>query len=273
MSAFGRGPVFSILIANYNGGKYIQRALEGAINQTYKNIEIIVVDDGSVDDSIKIIESLNAENIFVYKNKMNYGCGYTKKRCVDLSSGDICGFLDADDCLASDAVENMVRLHLERVDAAIVYSNYYECDKNLKVIKVHSSKNRNSKNSHLEDHRISHFATFKKSKYKETPGINPKYRRAVDQDLYYKLEEVGEIHHYDCSLYYYRGHSESISRGGDYSLIASRYWHLEAIRDAFHRRGLGAEGMEAEFVYLVERLLKQKAMHRRFIKMVRRWLI
>ncbi|MGJ8661800.1 MAG: glycosyltransferase, partial [Bacteroidota bacterium] len=192
-------PLFSILIANYNGGKYIGKSLEGAINQTYPNIEIVVVDDGSLDDSIEILDRFKRDNICVYKNDKNYGCGYTKKKCIDLSSGEIFGFLDADDYLASDAVEEMVRLHVTRVDAAIIYSNYYECDENLKILKTHRSKNSSSQKTHLKDHRISHFATIKTSKYEETSGINPNFKRAVDQDLYYKLEEVGEVHHYDSS--------------------------------------------------------------------------
>ena len=92
-------PLFSILIANYNNGKYLQACLDSVFAQTYTNWEIILVDDASKD---KISSALykkydNHPQIHIFYNEKNKGCGYTKRRCVELGNGEICGFLDPDD--------------------------------------------------------------------------------------------------------------------------------------------------------------------------------
>ena len=72
-------PLFSVLIANYNNARYIEESIESVFNQTYSNWEIIIVDDDSNDNSIKLLEKFkNEDRIKIYKNEENKGCGYTK---------------------------------------------------------------------------------------------------------------------------------------------------------------------------------------------------
>ena len=125
-------PLFSIMIANHNDGKYIQEALASVEKQTYKNYEVVIVDDGSDDDSNNILKELESKsNYRVYYNDKNYGCGYTKRKCVELAKGELCGFLDADDALTNEALEVMVEKHLKHPDASLIYSRYHYCDKDL----------------------------------------------------------------------------------------------------------------------------------------------
>jgi glycosyltransferase involved in cell wall biosynthesis len=97
--------LFSILIANYNNGKYLEDALQSIFKQTYENWEIVIVDDASTDESQKVYEiHKNNPKVKLYFNEQNMGCGYTKKRCIDLAIGEICGFLDPDDILDKEAL-------------------------------------------------------------------------------------------------------------------------------------------------------------------------
>ena len=80
---------FSVLIANYNNGQYLQDALNSVFNQTYSNWEIIIVDDCSTDNSHELYNNyVDDSRIHIYYNNRNYGCGYTKRRCVELAHGD-----------------------------------------------------------------------------------------------------------------------------------------------------------------------------------------
>ena len=91
-------PLFSVLIANYNNGKYLMDAIESVRQQTYTNWEIILVDDSSTDNSHELYKELEQdERIHIFLNNQNRGCGYTKHRCAELANGEICGFLDPDD--------------------------------------------------------------------------------------------------------------------------------------------------------------------------------
>lgn len=236
-------PLFSVLIANYNNGKYLMDAIESVKAQTYTNWEIIIVDDGSTDNSPELYKQLKQDSrIHVFYNEDNKGCGYTKRRCAELANGEICGFLDPDDCIVESALQIMTEAHAQNSNASLVYSTYYITDNSLNVLN-HSTNECQIPNdsSFLEYGRgISHFATFKKEYYNNTLGIDSKMMRAVDHDLYYKLEEVGRVVYIDEPLYYYRNNTgQNISTGE--KAEPAFFWHLLAKADACKRRGLDVE--------------------------------
>ncbi len=90
----------SVLIPLYNSEKYIACTLSSVVNQTWKELEIIIVDDGSTDGSAKIVESFQEEDsrIKLYSQK-NMGIGYTRNRLLSLSSSSLILFVDSDDIL------------------------------------------------------------------------------------------------------------------------------------------------------------------------------
>ena len=74
-------PLFSVLIANYNNGRFLQQAIESVLTQTYSNWEIVIVDDASSDNSFDIYDKYKDDNRFVFKfNEKNEGCGSPKRR-------------------------------------------------------------------------------------------------------------------------------------------------------------------------------------------------
>lgn len=235
--------LFSVLVANYNNGEFIEETVESLRHQTYKNIEIVIVDDGSTDNSIKIIENLQKiePRIKLYKNQSNSGCGYTKAKCVEYSKGEICGFVDPEDTLSNRAIELVVLEHNKFEKASIVFSNYYHCDEKLNVLSLKKpGVDKGKVNfSQLYERKINHFTTFKRSKYMETGGIDYILKRAIDQDLYIKLEEVGDVVYLDENLYYYRYHQNGISAfGNNYKAL---YWYMLVKKATCERRNLEQE--------------------------------
>ncbi|MFP3043687.1 glycosyltransferase [Treponema primitia] len=228
-------PLFSVLIAQYNNGQYLQESIDSVKAQTYTNWEIIIVDDGSSDNSIELYKQYqNDDRIKIYYNDKNHGCGFTKRRCVEFAAGDVCGFLDSDDALLPDALEVMVKTHNENPGAALVFSRFYVCDDKLQIqgelrrLIIEKGKSYFTN----RDYAPEHFAAFKKSFYDKTEGINPQYLIGVDQDLYFKLEEAGSVFVLDKLTYKYR-----TNRGISENVRRALYWNIIVRHDVCMRRG------------------------------------
>ena len=246
-------PLFSVLIANYNNGCYITGAINSILKQTYKNVEIIVVDDCSTDNSLKILEPYkNINTIKLFQNECNRGCGFTKRRCAELASGDFCGFLDPDDELLPNAIETMVQAHIQYPNCSLIGSQSYTCNKYLKPTGISKHIVIPSGYSYLTygHHAHCHFATFKRELYEKTCGISEEVTHAVDQDLYFKLDEVGDVLFLKQVLYKYRHHKGGISLSKT-GTGKARYWHIILLYEAYKRRGI--QGAEKKAVALIRR--------------------
>ena len=108
----------SIIISSYNYAPYLNAAIDSALNQSYSNIEVIVVDDGSKDDSPKIISGYGNKIISILKE--NGGQASSMNAGFKASHGEIIIFLDSDDTLYPDAVENIVP-HFENANVSKVH--------------------------------------------------------------------------------------------------------------------------------------------------------
>src|SRR5690606_3615953 len=90
-------PLVSIVIPNYNYGRFIAEAIESVLNQTYPNIELIVVDDGSSDDSLEAIRQYEKKLILI--SQKNSGVVVARNNGAAKSRGEYISFLDADDVI------------------------------------------------------------------------------------------------------------------------------------------------------------------------------
>lgn len=238
-------PLFSILIASYNNGRFLSEALNSVYKQTYTNWEIIIVDDCSTDNSKEIYHSIeNNSRIKVFYNDENRGVGYTKSRCINEANGEICGFLDPDDALIPDAMMDMVSLHSKMPDYSIIHSKLFYCDENLNI-KSEYTHGRNvvpfQPMFFNLDGEISHFCTLKKEIYDKTDGIDPYLRRAVDQDLYLKLYDAGKTFYWDKPLYLYRIHENGISTTNN--THKAYYWRWVVNINTAKRRNINIENL------------------------------
>ncbi|WP_426479900.1 glycosyltransferase family 2 protein [Chryseobacterium sp. CBSDS_008] len=231
---------FSILIANYNNGKYFKECYQSLINQTYENWEVIIIDDASTDNSVEVIQSLIKEDsrFTLYHHSVNKGCGFTKAACMKYAQGDLCAFLDPDDALYPQALEKMVQGFMNRDNLAAAYSQMILCNEKLIPEKIYAGTKQIYNNRYFFNYPIqfAHFFTFKREAYLRTTGINPYLKNAVDQDLYLKILEQGEVKYIREPLYYYRLHSNGISQ--DKAKQSSKESFARVIHDTMKRRGI-----------------------------------
>lgn len=114
-------PLVSVVITCYNYADYVEQAIKSILQQTYKNIELIIIDDGSTDKSLDIITKYrDSAKIVSRKNK---GIVYTRNEAIQLAKGRYLCFLDADDYFDQDFIGNMVDI-AEQTKADVVYPNW-----------------------------------------------------------------------------------------------------------------------------------------------------
>lgn len=128
-NAFGRSNLVSdynnlvsVILPVYNCERFIGLAIESILNQTYSNIELIVVDDGSTDNSLKIINSYSYDPRLVVVSRENKGLVYSLNEAIGVASGKYIARMDADDISLPDRVEKQVDFLVKNQDVAIVGS-------------------------------------------------------------------------------------------------------------------------------------------------------
>lgn len=123
-------PKVSIIIPVYNVEKYIRQCLESVINQTYKNIEIIVINDGTKDGSMKIVEEYLEDKRIKIINKNNGGLSSARNKGIEEATGEYIYFLDSDDWIEKDTIEVLVK---NSKDVDIIGANFFYFDEITKI--------------------------------------------------------------------------------------------------------------------------------------------
>lgn len=122
----------SIIVPAYNCEKYIQRCIESIISQSYKNLEIIIINDGSKDKTLDVINKLKEkDNRILIIDKENTGVSDTRNVGIKNATGEYIGFVDADDYLEKDMYLEMMKI-LRDSEADLCMVSYYEIVNNKK---------------------------------------------------------------------------------------------------------------------------------------------
>ena len=120
----------TVIIPMYNTEEYIERCIKSAINQTYKNLEIIIVNDGSTDNSLQICERLKKEDDRIkIINQENKGVSGARNTGLEAATGEYIGFIDSDDFLEENMYEKLMG-YIEEYDADLASARAYMIDRN-----------------------------------------------------------------------------------------------------------------------------------------------
>lgn len=135
----------SIIVPIYNASKYLKKCLDSLVNQTKKELEFILVNDGSTDDSESIIESYKDDRIKYFK-RSNHGIGKTRNFGISKSTGKYIMFLDSDDYLKTDACEVLYK-KIEKEKLDLVVCDFYRVNSNVLEEKINDFKNTSLKDN------------------------------------------------------------------------------------------------------------------------------
>lgn len=118
----------SVIIPIYNAEKYIKRCLDSICGQTYRNIEIICIDDGSSDNAGKILdEYAERDNRIVIRHQFNHGESNARNKGLELATGDYIGFMDCDDWIEENMYETLID-YAEQDELDLVASSWFKDD-------------------------------------------------------------------------------------------------------------------------------------------------
>lgn len=208
-------PFISVIMPAYNVEQYISDAIESILKQTYKNFELLVVDDASTDKTNSIIQSFRKKDnrIVVVRNKRNIGVTKSLNKALKLAHGKYIVRMDADDWSYPERLKLQIQL-MEYHPNVVVSGSYIEvCDRYLKtkyIRKYHLTDA--SIRKHL--FRYSPFAhpatiwqagVLKKERYDERIGI------CQDYELYFRIGKIGKFMNLSKPLFKLRMHEQSVS--------------------------------------------------------------
>lgn len=124
--------MITIIITAYNVAETIGKTIESCIGQTYKDLEILIINDCSTDNTVEVIESFKDDRIRLLHNEVNVGAGMTRRRATNEAKGEYTLFLDGDDWLENDCIEKLYSLAVEH-NADIVSFGLNVVDENYNI--------------------------------------------------------------------------------------------------------------------------------------------
>lgn len=117
----------SIIMPSYNTGRYIAETINSVLQQTWKNWELLIVDDCSTDETVQIVESYNDSRIHLFVNEQNSGAAMSRNRALREAKGKWIAFLDSDDLWMPEKLECQIEF-MKKNDCSFSYTSYCEID-------------------------------------------------------------------------------------------------------------------------------------------------
>lgn len=208
-------PLVSVLMPAYNASKFIKQAIDSILNQTYQNIELLIADDASKDNTRTIIDSYHDKRIKRFHQDVNQGYLKTWNRLIAKAKGDFITFQDADDFSAPERIELQLK----------AFSNYSElgaCGTNF--IQVSEKGEEIKRSNYLLDYNdiknavpdfqiVGSSLMIKREVYEAVGGYHEFFDRIGVEDYYWTwlIMEKFQLMNLKESLYYYRINTNSVT--------------------------------------------------------------
>ncbi|MFJ4056674.1 glycosyltransferase [Pseudomonas sp. NPDC089743] len=136
-------PLVTVIIASYNHARYIEASINSVINQTYKNIELLVVDDGSKDESPAVLKRLQEQHGFDLRFQANQGLARTLNDAIARAKGDLIVPFGSDDIMLPHRIATQVEYMNGKPEVGICSANIETIDQNGNVMGAREQRNRN----------------------------------------------------------------------------------------------------------------------------------
>jgi glycosyltransferase involved in cell wall biosynthesis len=235
----------SVIVASYNHASYLDKRISSLLNQSYRNIEIIIIDDCSTDNSLQILEKYDhLENIKLIKREKNGGWVEVSNQGVSLSIGEFILFANCDDYCELNMIEKLVNGLFSNPNVGISYCRSLLIDENDKVIgndydgRDLDFKKKCVNDTLIEKNEMSKFllhscvipnlsaAIFRKNNYIEVGSLNNSYKVCSDWDLFFRMVEKFDVFYISESHNYFRQHLKTIRSSTKNKVIYEEYLRL-----------------------------------------------
>lgn len=214
-------PKVSVIIPAYNSDRFIRETIDSVLNQTYRDFELIVVDDGSSDRTADIISSY--KDRLIYIRKENEGISTARNRGIEIARGEYLAFIDHDDIWFPEFLEEVVAELDKNKEARLCFANTYVMDGEKKRTRTLFDICPPHKGMVFEKLVKGNFipvitTVIRREVFEEVGLFDPRYRIAEDWDIFLKISKRYPITFIDRPLAEYRIHEASFSRQRDLML-------------------------------------------------------
>lgn len=218
----------SIVLPTYNGAKYIQQSIGSCLKQTYKNIELIIVDDGSTDKTTEIIKSYHDARIRYIRHRKKKGLAHALNTGFAKATGEYLTWTSDDNYYAEKAVESMVDTLRTNKKIDFAYANYYMINEDGKVLQsIRGAPSKNLK----EGNCIGPCFLYRRKIYEIIGEYNPEAFLVEDYEYWIRISKRFRMQMLDEYLYRHRLHPKSLT--GQYVAEAKRC--ADRIRDHYFK--------------------------------------
>jgi glycosyltransferase involved in cell wall biosynthesis len=201
-------PKVSIVLPTYNGAAFIKQSIESCLAQTYQNIELIIVNDGSTDNTLEQIESFNNHRIILIKQDKNQGHIAALNKGFSVSSGDLLTWTSDDNYYALNAIAVMAEELNKHKDIDFVYSKYQVINPKGEPLRI----GRFEDPDYLDiDNCIGGCFLYRRKVYEAVGDFNPEAFLAEDYEYWLRVRQKFGMKKIDAVLYYYREHDKSLT--------------------------------------------------------------
>ena len=204
-------PLVTVYITNYNYGKYIRQSINSVLKQTYQNFELIIIDDGSTDNSKKIIDQFSENKKVRVIYQKNKGLVISNNIAIKLCKGEYIVRLDADDWLDVNFLQIMISNITKTKDCALVFCNYYETDTKGLVVK-HIYRHEFSKVKLMDQPAHGACSLINVKILKELGGYDNTLKCQDGVDLWIKIINKYKVKSVNLPLFFYRQHSKNLTK-------------------------------------------------------------
>lgn len=205
-------PLVAVIIPCFNASKWIEYTLKSVFLQTYKNIEIIVIDDGSTDNSKEIVRGLSNDiKILTHVNCVNKGQASSLNLGIQNTQANYIAFLDSDDIWYPEKVKQQVEMFMKNVNIDLIYTNGYVVDESGDTVhelfdKMFIEDNK-SESLLLDCYIRTPSSVMVKRRIFNKAGLFKEYLHSLDHDMWIRISEMGSLLFLNEYLTGYRIHS------------------------------------------------------------------
>jgi len=218
----------SIVLPTYNGAKYLRQSIDSCLRQTYKNIELIIVDDGSMDETPQVIRSYEDERIKYIRHDKNMRLPYALNTGFAMATGEYLTWTSDDNYYAEDAIESMVSFLRINAEIDLVYADYCLINDGGTVLRFVSV----GPNEDLKEYNcIGSCFLYRRKVYEVLGGYNPDAILVEDYEYWIRVFKRFKIQKLDKFIYWHRLHPQSLT--GQYANEAKH--RANQIRDHYFK--------------------------------------
>lgn len=215
-------PLVSIILTVYNWEKFILETINSVLNQTYKNLELIIINDFSKDNSENIIKSFNDDRIIYIKNNNNLNIVESRNIWIKKSTWKYLCFLDHDDIFMEDKIKKQVEFLEKNTDYWLVWCNIINVDENNNIIwkNIVPETDEIIRNRLLRSSQFACWAVLIRKDILDIVGfLDNKFIKTDDYDLWLKIWTISKMHNLQEFLFKYRYHLNNTSNKSHKEMI------------------------------------------------------